>query len=111
MKLPIFISPNQFIRYYLLAFLLPSFLLIQAQQTLKITTTFSTNSFPIINNNKAAPIYIDSTDAKVVTVATETFQQDIEMVGSIKILPNYLYTQMMQSRKLAVIFMGIFQSI
>ncbi len=89
MKLNFFISLKQCTRYYLLAFLLPTLLLSQAQQTVQITTTSSANSFPIINNNKAAAIYIDSTDAQVVTVAAKAFQQDIEMVGSIKPSLNF----------------------
>ncbi|MBC7721434.1 MAG: glycosyl hydrolase, partial [Pedobacter sp.] len=89
MKLTISISSKQYIRYYLLAFLLSPFLLIQAQETVQITSIFSVNSFPIINNNKAAIIYIDSSDAPVVTVAARAFQQDVELISNVKPLLNF----------------------
>ena len=89
--------------------------------TIKITSTKSSNSFPIVDGASAATIYYDTADAKVVGVVANAFQQDVALVTGIKpslqssgekmgktaiiigsISHSSLIKQLIQSKKLSV---------
>ncbi len=54
------------------------------QDNLQEQNIFSADAFALVNKGSAVTIYVDSTDAQVVTVAAKAFQQDITMITSVK---------------------------
>jgi hypothetical protein len=53
-------------------------------EPLSITSTFVENAFPIVYQKKAAVIYIDTTDAEVVSIAAIALQKDIQLLTKIQ---------------------------
>jgi hypothetical protein len=52
--------------------------------TLCVKRSFEANSFPLVANNKAASILIDTADAKVVEIVAKAFASDVELISGIK---------------------------
>ncbi len=48
--------------------------------SISITHTFSAGTFPLVHEGKAAPLYVDTADARVVKIAAEAFGKDVALV-------------------------------
>ncbi|MVN20817.1 glycosyl hydrolase 115 family protein [Mucilaginibacter arboris] len=68
----------------LILFFLPAMLLLPAKkvcaQKIAVSNVYQPASFPLVHQQKAASIYIDSKDAAVVPVAAEAFKNDLTAI-------------------------------
>lgn len=71
----------------LLLTLLPGMLLLSAKkgcaQKIAVSNVYQSASFPLVHQQKAATIYIDSKDAEVVSIAAEAFKNDLKLITGI----------------------------